>query len=190
MEHQEENEAIVEPDEDGGWVDTHHHVDPSGDQATAGAQESFSEMTLDSDKVSIGSHVNEAIVEPDEDGGWVNTHHHVDPSGDQTTAGSQESLSKMTLNSDKVRIDSHVNEAVVEPDEDGGWVDTHHHVNPSGDQATVGTLESFSEMTLDSDKIRRDSHVNEPIAEPVGRSLDCGTLTLPVFSKSAVGRRI
>ena len=51
MEHQEENEAIVEPDEDGGWVDTHHHVDPSGEQATAGAQESFSEMTLDSDKV-------------------------------------------------------------------------------------------------------------------------------------------
>ena len=69
MEHQEENEAIVEPDEDGGWVDTHHHVDPSGDQATAGAQESFSEMTLDSDKVRIDSHVNLAIVEPDEDGG-------------------------------------------------------------------------------------------------------------------------
>ncbi|RMX50677.1 hypothetical protein pdam_00021429, partial [Pocillopora damicornis] len=33
MEHQEENEAIVEPDEDGGWVDTHHHLDPSGEQA-------------------------------------------------------------------------------------------------------------------------------------------------------------
>lgn len=50
MEHQEENEAIVEPDEDGGWVDTHHHVDPSGEQAAAGGQESFSEMTLESDK--------------------------------------------------------------------------------------------------------------------------------------------
>ena len=72
----------------------------------------------------------------------------------------------MTLNSDKVRIDSHVNEAIVEPDEDGGWVDTHHQVDPSGDQATVGTLESFSEMILDSDKVRIDSHVNEPIVEP------------------------
>ena len=51
MEHQEENEAIVEPDEDGGWVDTHHHVDPSGEQAVSGAQESFAEMTLESDKV-------------------------------------------------------------------------------------------------------------------------------------------
>lgn len=51
MEHQEENEAIVEPDEDGGWVDTHHHVDPSGEQAVTGAQESFAEMTLESDKV-------------------------------------------------------------------------------------------------------------------------------------------
>ena len=178
MEHQEENEAIVEPDEDGGWVDTHHHVDPSGDQATAGAQESFSEMTLDSDKVRIDGHVNQAIVEPDEDGGWVDTHHHVDPSGHQATTGVQESLSKMTLNSDKVRIDCHVNEAIVEPGEDGGWVDTHHHVDPSGDQATVGTLESFSQMTLDSDKVRRDSHVNEPIVEPVSHLLDCRTLTL------------
>lgn len=53
MEHQEENEAIVEPDEDGGWVDTHHHVDPSGEQAVAGAQESFAEMTLESDKVLV-----------------------------------------------------------------------------------------------------------------------------------------
>lgn len=51
MEHQEENEAIVEPDEDGGWVDTHHHVDPSGEQTVTGAQESFAEMTLESDKV-------------------------------------------------------------------------------------------------------------------------------------------
>lgn len=51
MEHQEENEAIVEPDEDGGWVDTHHNVDPSGSQITSGVQESFAEMTLDSDKV-------------------------------------------------------------------------------------------------------------------------------------------
>ena len=51
MEHQEENEAIVEPDEDGGWVDTHHHVDVSGEQVTPGGQESFSEMTLESDKV-------------------------------------------------------------------------------------------------------------------------------------------
>jgi len=50
MEHQEENEAIVEPDEDGGWVDTHHHVDPSGEQTVTGAQESFAEMTLESDK--------------------------------------------------------------------------------------------------------------------------------------------
>ena len=41
MEHQEENEAIVEPDEDGGWVDTHHHLDPSGEQAVTGTQESF-----------------------------------------------------------------------------------------------------------------------------------------------------
>ena len=74
MEHQEENEAIVEPDEDGGWVDTHHHVDPSGNSATVGAQESFSEMTLDSDKVRIASHVNEAIVEPDKMvGGWTPT---------------------------------------------------------------------------------------------------------------------
>lgn len=51
MEHQEENEAIVEPDEDGGWVDTHHNVDLSGNQMVPGAQESFAEMTLDSDKV-------------------------------------------------------------------------------------------------------------------------------------------
>ena len=51
MEHQEENEAIVEPDEDGGWVDTHHNVHPSGEQAVSGAQESFTEMTLESDKV-------------------------------------------------------------------------------------------------------------------------------------------
>ena len=29
---------------------------------------------------------------------------HVDPSGHQATAGMQESLSKMTLNSDKIRI--------------------------------------------------------------------------------------
>ncbi|XP_032243222.2 ubiquitin-like-conjugating enzyme ATG3 isoform X1 [Nematostella vectensis] len=50
MEHQEENEAIVEPDEDGGWVDTHHKVDPSGEKVTAGVQEQFSEMKLDSDK--------------------------------------------------------------------------------------------------------------------------------------------
>lgn len=54
MEHQEENEAIVEPDEDGGWVDTHHHVDPSGEQTVTGAQESFAEMTLESDKVFTG----------------------------------------------------------------------------------------------------------------------------------------
>ena len=52
MEHQEENEAIVEPDEDGGWVDTHHHLDPSGEQAVTGTQESFAEMTLESDKAS------------------------------------------------------------------------------------------------------------------------------------------
>ena len=84
----------------------------------------------------------------------------------------------MTLNSDKVRIDCHVNEATVEPGEDGGWVDTHHHVDPSGDQATVGTLESFSQMTLDSDKVRRDIHVNEPIVEPVSHLLDCRTRTL------------
>ena len=166
MEHQEENEAIVEPDEDGGWVDTHHHVDPSGDQATAGAQESFSEMTLDSDKVRIDSHVNEAIVEPDEDGGWVDTHHHVDPGGDQAIAGTQESLSKMTLNSDQVQIDSHVNEAIIEPDEDDGWVDTHHHVDPSGDQATADRQESLSKMTLNSGEVRIDSHVNEAIVEP------------------------
>lgn len=51
MEHQEENEAIVEPDEDGGWVDTHHHVDVSGVQVVPGGEESFSEMTLESDKV-------------------------------------------------------------------------------------------------------------------------------------------
>ena len=55
MEHQEENEAIVEPDEDGGWVDTHHFVDPSGDKVVTGAQEQFSEMTLESDKVGVGS---------------------------------------------------------------------------------------------------------------------------------------
>ena len=53
MEHQEENEAIVEPDEDGGWVDTHHNVDPSGNQVASGTQESFAEMTLDSDKVVV-----------------------------------------------------------------------------------------------------------------------------------------
>ena len=51
MEHQEENEAIVEPDEDGGWVDTHHHVDVSGVQVVPGGEESFSEMTLESEKV-------------------------------------------------------------------------------------------------------------------------------------------
>lgn len=52
MEHQEENEAIVEEDEDGGWVDTHHKVDPSGNKlGESGAQEQFSEMKLDSDKV-------------------------------------------------------------------------------------------------------------------------------------------
>ncbi|CAH3119255.1 unnamed protein product [Pocillopora meandrina] len=53
MEHQEENEAIVEPDEDGGWVDTHHHLDPSGEQAVTGTQESFAEMTLESDKATF-----------------------------------------------------------------------------------------------------------------------------------------
>ena len=53
MEHQEENEAIVEPDEDGGWVDTHHNVDPSGNRVASGTQESFAEMTLDSDKVVV-----------------------------------------------------------------------------------------------------------------------------------------
>ncbi|XP_031559192.1 ubiquitin-like-conjugating enzyme ATG3 [Actinia tenebrosa] len=52
MEHQEENEAIVEEDEDGGWVDTHHKVDPSGNKIGAGVQEQFSEMKLDSDKAS------------------------------------------------------------------------------------------------------------------------------------------
>jgi hypothetical protein len=53
MEHQEENEAIVEEDEDGGWVDTHHKVDPSGNKLNPGVPEQFSEMKLDSDKVRV-----------------------------------------------------------------------------------------------------------------------------------------
>ena len=51
MEHQDEYEAIVEPDEDGGWVDTHHYVDASGEKTVPGTKETFAEMTLESDKV-------------------------------------------------------------------------------------------------------------------------------------------
>ncbi|XP_063966997.1 ubiquitin-like-conjugating enzyme ATG3 [Lytechinus pictus] len=44
MEYHEENEAIIEEnDEDGGWVDTHHNADLTGNQAA----EKSSEMTLD-----------------------------------------------------------------------------------------------------------------------------------------------
>ncbi|XP_068732127.1 ubiquitin-like-conjugating enzyme ATG3 isoform X2 [Montipora capricornis] len=65
MEHQEENEAIVEPDEDGGWVDTHHHVDVSGAQVVPGGEESFTEMTLESDKNAKG--INPAENDDDDD---------------------------------------------------------------------------------------------------------------------------
>ncbi|KAK2573654.1 Ubiquitin-like-conjugating enzyme ATG3 [Acropora cervicornis] len=65
MEHQEENEAIVEPDEDGGWVDTHHHVDVSGVQVVPGGEESFSEMTLESEKNARD--INQAENDDDDD---------------------------------------------------------------------------------------------------------------------------
>ncbi|KAJ7392859.1 E2-like enzyme [Desmophyllum pertusum] len=52
MEHQDEYEAIVEPDEDGGWVDTHHFVDASGEKTVPGTKETFAEMTLESDKTT------------------------------------------------------------------------------------------------------------------------------------------
>ncbi|CAH1781682.1 unnamed protein product [Owenia fusiformis] len=40
----EEYEKVIEEDEDGGWVDTHHYAEPSVTQA----QEGVAEMTLDS----------------------------------------------------------------------------------------------------------------------------------------------
>ncbi|XP_065056270.1 ubiquitin-like-conjugating enzyme ATG3 [Rhopilema esculentum] len=46
MLHIKENEAIVEDDEDGGWVDTHHNTDGSGDQAAA-EEEPAQEMKTD-----------------------------------------------------------------------------------------------------------------------------------------------
>ena len=46
MEHLRENEAVVELDEDGGWVDTHHNVDISG-EPTTGEEEPSQEMKMD-----------------------------------------------------------------------------------------------------------------------------------------------
>ncbi|XP_033760193.1 ubiquitin-like-conjugating enzyme ATG3 [Pecten maximus] len=43
--HQEDQEKVIEEDEDGGWVDTHHF--PGSDAATTSIQEAVSEMTLD-----------------------------------------------------------------------------------------------------------------------------------------------
>lgn len=43
MEYNNEQEKIIEPDNEGGWVDTHHY-DLSGD-----LEEKVSDMTLDSE---------------------------------------------------------------------------------------------------------------------------------------------
>ena len=51
MEHLKENEAIVEVDEDGGWVDTHHNVDTIGTPAS-GEDENPSEIKVD-EKVPV-----------------------------------------------------------------------------------------------------------------------------------------
>ena len=33
MEYMKGNEAVVEVDDDGGWVDTHHNLEPTGEQS-------------------------------------------------------------------------------------------------------------------------------------------------------------
>ena len=35
MEYMKGNEAVVEVDDDGGWVDTHHNLEHSGEQTAA-----------------------------------------------------------------------------------------------------------------------------------------------------------
>ena len=46
MEHLKENEAVVEMDDDGGWVDTHHNTDISGEPA-AKDEEPAQDMKID-----------------------------------------------------------------------------------------------------------------------------------------------
>lgn len=51
MEYLEQNETIVEPDEDGGWVSTHNTDSTTNPQTTATQDDKTSEIQLESDKV-------------------------------------------------------------------------------------------------------------------------------------------
>lgn len=50
MEYLEQNETIVEPDEDGGWVSTHNTDSTTNPQTTATQDDKTSEIQLESDK--------------------------------------------------------------------------------------------------------------------------------------------
>ena len=51
MEYVDENETIVEPDDDGGWVSTHNTETTTNSQTNTTQDDKTSEIQLDSDKV-------------------------------------------------------------------------------------------------------------------------------------------
>lgn len=59
IEYSEDNEKVIEGDDEGGWVDTHHYAPPS---------EQVQEMTLASDSKSVPKKVQSNDDEDDDDG--------------------------------------------------------------------------------------------------------------------------
>ncbi len=61
MEHLNENEAVIEMDADGGWVDTHHNVEVSG-EPTTGDDEASQDMKIDETVSTVNYVISSRLI--------------------------------------------------------------------------------------------------------------------------------